>query len=539
MKFLLAFSLLLSTAALRAESNAFKLAKGVDVYFSVLRNLDMGYVDTLYFDKLIRVSIEEMLNSLDPYTELISEEKSTDFDFSTTGQYGGVGMLISSRNQGGTEIMEVYEGTPAHKAQLSPGDKILAIDNLLISDTKVDEVSKALKGKIGSSLQLKVLKYNNLDTITLSITREKIHLPAVPYFAILPNTNIGYIAFSTFTKDCSEEVKKALVELKKQGAAGIVLDLRNNTGGLLEEAVKIVNFFVDKGQTVVSIKGRVGGETRYTTKNAPIDTRIPLTVLINRQSASAAEIVAGALQDIDRAVIVGQKSYGKGLVQSVLDLPFNERIKLTTAKYYTPSGRCVQAINYHTSNGSKPQRDTVFREFKTANGRTVYDAGGVTPDTLLQLAAMPSVLQAMYEKGIIFDYANFYRKQHSALPANFSLTDANYQQLIDFVKAQKFTYQSTEEQKVKELEQLLSQKSALPDSIAQQLASLKAFASQKADNVFNLYRTQIQEVIEEEIASRYLLNKGRYQYMLRHDTEVTAAKKILQSPQQYNGFLKK
>jgi carboxyl-terminal processing protease len=514
-----------------AQSSAFSLAKNIDIYFSALKGLDLFYVDTVDFDNLIQTSTDEMLQLLDPYTVRISEDAASDFDFSTTGEYGGVGMLIRQRG-GQVEVAEIYEGAPAQKSGIDVGDKILCIDSINLVAKNVNDVSSSLKGKIGSDVQVKVLKYNTKDTVTVNITRAKIHLPAVPYFGIVPNSQVGYVAFSTFTTHCSNEVKNAVVKLKEMGATSLLLDLRNNTGGLMDEAVNIVELFVPKGQNVVSIKGRVGKETVFKTKRSPVDTHIPLAVLINGMSASSSEIVAGALQDLDRAVIVGQKSYGKGLVQNVIPLPFNQRLKITTARYYTPSGRCVQAINYARKDRSK---DTSHSVFKTAGGRPVYDAGGITPDIALPPRKYSPILQAIMSKDLVHDYANHYRSAHPAQinAADFAFSDADYQDFIAYSKTSGFTYQTVEEQKFSEFEKALDARSdSLLSSFCRNDIKV-ALQKQKQDDIPNA-REEIQPFIEQEIVSRYAYQWGRIQTMLRSDSEVEEVVKLLQDKVLYN-----
>jgi carboxyl-terminal processing protease len=485
------FCITLATTAM-AQSQAFNVGKNIDLYFSTLKGLDLMYVDTIDFDAMVQDAVDEMLHSLDPYTTRISEDAAGDFDFSTTGEYGGVGMMIRQR-KGVVEAAELYAGAPAQKAGINVGDKILQIDTIVMQGKNISDVSNSLKGKLGTPVQVKLLKYNTKDTVILTITRAKVHIPAVPYYGLMPNTKVGYIAFSTFTSNCSNEVKKAIVQLKEMGATSILLDLRNNTGGLMDEAVNIVELFVPKGQNVVSVKGRTGKETYIKTKRSPVDTDIPLAVLINGMSASSSEIVAGALQDLDRAVIIGQKSFGKGLVQTVVPLPFNQRMKITTARYYTPSGRCVQEVKYaHKSR----TRDTTHRIFKTANGRPVYDAGGITPDIALPRIKYSLLLQALMEKDVVYEFANRWYAEHP-LKVNvedFAITDTDYQNFISYSKDLGFTYQTLEEQKFSEFEKTITSRSdtliaTLP--IADIKASLQL---QKQNDLLNA-RSEIQPFI--------------------------------------------
>ncbi|GHT75266.1 peptidase S41 [Bacteroidia bacterium] len=514
------------------------MAKNADIYFSLLKGLDLFYVDTVDFDNLIPTSMDKMLQSLDPYTVRISEDAAGDFDFSTTGEYGGVGMLIRKRGQH-AEIAELYKGFPAQKAGVDVGDRILAIDTINLQKKDITDVSNLLKGKIGSELSIKLLKYSTKDTVTVSVTRQKIHLPAVPYFGIIADTKIGYVYYSTFTTNGSDEVKRAIVKLKEEGATSLILDLRNNTGGLLEEAVEVVNFFVPKGQNVVSIKGRGGKETDFKTKRSPVDVNIPLIVLINNMSASSSEIVAGALQDLDRAVIVGQKSFGKGLVQSVVPLPFNQRLKMTTAKYYTPSGRCVQAINYSHKNKADAKDSVQHRTFKTTNGRPVFDAGGITPDVALPRTKYAVLLQALMEKDIIYDFASRYYVGHPNKidAATFTLSDADYEDFISYSKISNFTYQTVEEQKFADFEKALKARSDTANFVSH-ITNIKTVLQQQKSDDLLTYRAEIQPFIEQEIVSRYDFQWGRIQTSIRYDKEIDEAVKLLKDKELYQSKLK-
>jgi carboxyl-terminal processing protease len=521
---------LLLTAQVSAKSSAFSAGKNIDLYFSALKGLDLFYVDTIDFDGMVQNAVDEMLQSLDPYTVRISEDAASDFDISTTGEYGGVGMIIRQRT-GAVEAVELYEGAPAQKAGIQVGDRILQIDTILMQGKNITDISNSLKGKINTSVMVKLLKYTTKDTINLNITRAKIHIPAVPYYGLMPNTQVGYIAFSTFTSNCSSDVKKALLNLKERGAASVILDLRNNTGGLMDEAVNIVELFVPKGQNVVSMKGRTGKAKYLQTKRMPTDTDIPLAVLVNGMSASSSEIVAGALQDLDRAVIIGQKSFGKGLVQTVLPLPFNQRMKLTTARYYTPSGRCVQAINYANK---RRERDTSHRIFRTANGRPVYDAGGITPDIALPRAKYSILLQSLMEKNVIHDFASQYHAAHSDKidARTFVLTDADYEDFIAYAKTSGFSYQTVEEQRFSEFEKTLSARkdSLFPKNLLTDIKNV--LQTQKSDEL-RLLRAEIQPYVEQEIVSRYAYQWGRIENSLRSDKELEAALKLLQDKEKY------
>ena len=537
--FVVAFFLLSTTFGF-AQSAMFRLAKNIDVYFSILQELDLYYVDTVDHERIIRASIDNMLQSLDPYTVFISESEVSDFDFSTTGQYGGIGALIRMRGNV-VEFVESYKGFPADKVGLRPGDLVLSVDNVHVDNKNVSDVSASLKGKIGSPLDMTVVKFTTKDTVKLTLSRAQIQLPSVPYYGLLPKSKVGYICFSSFTKDCSNEVKSAVEQLKKQGAQSLILDLRSNTGGLLDEAVKIVNLFVPRGQEVVSVKGRVGGEMKYKTDRAALDTEIPLVVLINSLSASSSEIVAGALQDLDRAVIAGQRSYGKGLVQSVRALPYNEKFKLTTAKYYIPSGRCVQAIDYTHRNpdgsvGKIP--DSLVRKFTTRAWRTVYDGGGIIPDEKFAPQAAPQILMTLYAQNLFFDFANnYYAKRPAVAPiAEFGLLDADFQDFVKFAKEADFTYETVSSKALQDLVKTLK-KEKYYDDLKFELNDLSAKLTPNIPQDFERFKKEISELLEEEIASRYYYQHGRLEVSTRHDTEVQRAAEILQNSALYKSFL--
>jgi len=533
---------LLSTIFCFAQSAAFRLAKNIDVYFSILQELDLYYVDTVDYERIIRASIDNMLQSLDPYTVFIPESEVSDFDFSTTGQYGGIGALIRKRG-GAIEIAEPYKGFPADRAGLRSGDLVLSVDGVHVDSKNVSDVSASLKGKIGSSLRMTVIKFATKDTVELMLSRAQIQLPSVPYYGLLPKSRVGYICFSSFTKDCSNEVKSAVEQLKKQGAQNLILDLRSNTGGLLDEAVKIVNLFVPRGQEVVSVSGRVGGEIKYKTDRTALDTEIPLAVLTNSLSASSSEIVAGALQDLDRAVIVGQRSYGKGLVQSVRSLPYNEKFKLTTAKYYIPSGRCVQAIDYTHRNpdgsvGKIP--DSLVRKFTTRAGRTMYDGGGIIPDERLTPQATPQILAMLYAQNLFFDFANLYHVKHPTVApiADFGLLEADFQDFVKFAKEADFTYETVSSKALQDLIKTLKKEKCY-DDLKSELDDLSVKLTPNIPRDFERFKKEILELLEEEIVSRYYYQHGRLEVGTRHDTEIKHAAEILQDKARYKSFLQK
>ncbi|MGL4908934.1 MAG: S41 family peptidase [Bacteroidales bacterium] len=520
-----------------AESHNFKTAKSLELFFSVLRELDMHYVDTIDSEKLVHTALEKMLASLDPYTVIIPHSESSDFDLATTGKYGGVGAVIQTRNDE-IRVVEVYEGFPADIAGLRPGNKILFVDSIKVNKLSVDKVSDVLKGKIGSNLDIQFVDNQN-DTIKKTLTRANVYLPSVPFYGRIDK--VGYIYFSSFTQDCSQDVKMAILDLKKQGVEGIILDLRNNTGGLLNEAVKVVNFFIPKGQNFLSVKGKVGGEVRYKTTTTAIDIEIPLVILINQHSASSSEILAGAFQDLDRAIILGQRSFGKGLVQTVRPLAFNEQFKLTTAKYYTPSGRCVQALDYkHKNDKGVASRtvDSLAKKFTTRAGRTVLDAGGIIPDIVITPEKTPHVLQKLYSEYLFFDFATYYHTNNinTIFNAKKFLQDFDFQEFIRFVKQINFTYETTSSAVIQELIKTF-QKEKYYEMAQKQIDSLQILVKPNIDEDLMRFKPEILKILAEEIAGRYGYQKAKIEVLVQQDKEVRQAIDILNNPKKYKELL--
>ena len=438
------------------DKKNFDIAKNLEIFNALMKELNMFYVDTINSEKVITKGINSMLGSLDPYTNYIPESEKEDFRFMTTGEYGGIGSLIVYRDSD-TYISEPYEGMPAQIAGLKPGDKIIKIDGTPTHGLKSDKVSEMLKGTANTVVIVTVERPDVKEPITKEITRKKIQMNAVPYYGIVGDKT-GYIYLSNFTDKAAGEVKDALLDLKKnQQIESLVLDLRGNPGGILEEAVQIVNYFVPKGKEVLSTRGKIKQWDRtYKTTQEPIDTEIPLVVLVNSGSASASEIVSGALQDLDRAVIVGERTYGKGLVQSTRTLPYNGTLKVTTAKYYIPSGRLIQAIDYSHRNpdgsvGRIP--DSLTTAFKTANGRIVRDGGGIKPDIEVEKENPANICFYLVNDLIIFDYANRYAAKHPTIApiGEFKLTDEDYNDFKEFVKSKDFKYDRQSDKVLNEL----------------------------------------------------------------------------------------
>lgn len=527
-------SMAILTLFLSLKPVDFKTSKSLDIFFSFFRELSMFYVDDIDPEKTIYTGIDAILQSLDPYNDFIPEENKDVLEFQTTGEYGGMGALIRQGPQS-TIIAEVYENSPAHKGGLMSGDEIIQINGVLTKGLPVDKVSEMLKGPTKTSLNLRVKRYGVRDTLTFQFNRDKIHIPSVPYYGMLENQT-GYIRLSNFTNNCSKEVRKAVKELKKNGAESLILDLRGNPGGLLYEAVKIVNLFVDKGQLVVYTKGKVKEyDQEYKTTSAPLDTEIPLVVIVDRISASASEIVAGALQDLDRAVIVGERTFGKGVVQVARPLSHKAQLKITASKYYIPSGRCIQAIDYAKRNEEGKISfipDSLISEFKTRNGRAVFDGGGVTPDMDEKLEPYSRLSASLYAQNIIFDFATRYHHNHKSInrPNNFELTSKDFDDFKAYLDTISFKYESQTSAlhkqliKVAQAENYYASNEALFDS-------LQLVIDKDPFGEIDRYEKEITKLIGEEIVNRYYFQKGSVEYNVRRDEVVNRCIEILGSPE--------
>jgi carboxyl-terminal processing protease len=540
-KVVLIATFLFSTLNGFSQSHNFEVVKGLELMDLIYQNLDMHFVDEPKPGKLSKVAIDAMLKELDPYTVYYHEANMEDYRMMTTGQYGGVGALI--RKMGDYIcVSEPYEGNPAQKSGLKAGDKILEIDGKNMVKKPSEEVSQALKGPKGTTIQVKVLR-NEKDQLVIPITRDEIKIPDVPYAEIIGN-GIGYIKLNSFTQTASEEVKKAFLDLKAKGMNQLVFDLRDNGGGLLIEAVKIVNFFVPKDKIVVTTKGRIKEENQvYKTQVEPLDTEIPIVVLIDEGSASASEIVSGSLQDLDRAVIVGQTSFGKGLVQRTFDLKYGSKIKLTIAKYYTPSGRCVQKLEYYDKDeDERPKEipDSLIRKFKTVNGREVIDGRGIEPDVKVKEREFSRLTAMLVAKNFIFNYATDYYKTHTTIaPAGtFKLSDTDYNQFKDLVIKDTFDYSTASEEVLKKMRKTAESEGYFEDSKAEYEALFKKVTPSKQRDL-EKFNAEIKELIENEIVSRYYFQKGRAEHAFRDDVFVDKAKEILLNKTTYNTILKK
>ncbi|HCX99349.1 MAG TPA: peptidase S41 [Bacteroidales bacterium] len=522
------------------KSIDFKTSKSLDIFFSFFRELSIFYVDDIDPEKLIYTGIDAMLKSLDPYNDFIPEENKETLEFQTTGEYGGMGALIRH----GVEfavIAEVYEGSPAHKAGLMAGDEIRRIDGITTKGLTVDKVSNKLKGASNTMLSLVVKRYGVKDSLEFNFNREKIHIPSVPYYGMV-NDDLGYIRLSNFTINCESEVKDALKSLKKQKAKGLILDLRSNPGGLLYEAVKVVNLFVEKNQLVVYTKGQIKEfDQEYSTPSKPFDTEIPLVVIVDRISASASEIVAGALQDLDRAVIIGERTFGKGLVQATRPLPHNAQLKITTAKYYIPSGRCIQAVDFAKRDEegrihSIP--DSLINEFKTKSGRLMYDGGGITPDIEQTVTFYSRLSASLYAQNMLFNYATKFRHTHSEIApaAMFELTENDFADFLSYLDSVGFEYESQTSALLKELKKTATSENYYTPNQSL-FDSLEMTIDKKGYTEFELYKEEIAKLIEEEIVGRYYLQKGKAKYNLNKDEVIEKCIEVLSSPSLTNQIL--
>lgn len=519
----------------------FDINKNIDIFNSVLRELDMFYVDSVEVNNLVQNSIRNMLTRLDPYTEYYAEENMEDLQFMTTGEYAGIGAIISYNN-GQVVINEPYEGLPADKAGLKAGDAILEIDGKDMRKSTVKEVSDKLKGTPGTSLELTIRRPGEKKDRKLKIVREKIEVDPITYSGVTDD-KIGYLHFGSFTTRSADRVKKTVQDLKVKGATSLIMDLRGNGGGILDEAVDVVNLFVPKGEEIVSTKGKVKQWDRtYLTRNQPLDEIIPIVVLIDTGSASASEIVAGGLQDLDRAVIVGNRSFGKGLVQTPRDLPYGGNIKITTSKYYIPSGRCIQALDYSHRNpdGSVARvPDSLTNVFKTRNGREVRDGGGITPDITIPQPTGGTIAYYLMADNVIFDYVTEWAQQHKEIapPHRFRLPESDYEAFKEFVKKRDFEYDQLSERSLQQLKAMMEFEGYM-DVAKEEFAALEAKLHANLDRDLELFKEDITSMIESEIVQRFYYKKGVLLHQLSDDKVYDKAVEILRNPEMYRSILR-
>lgn len=526
--FLIALLLPLGLFAQEKQNN-FEIAKSLDIYNSLLRELNLNYVDEINPGELNENAIKAMLEGLDPYTVFIPESDIENAKFMTTGEYGGIGAIIQYDGEF-TRISDPYEGWPAQKAGIIAGDAILEVNGVDCKKKNTQEVSNLLKGQPGTEVTLKLKRYGQEQPLEIKLKREKVKIDNIPYYKVFDN-GIAYLSLSGFTRDAAKEVKEKFVEMKKGNELkGFVIDLRGNGGGLMNEAVDIVNLFIPKGKPVVSMKGKAAtANSMHPTTNEPVDLEIPLAILVDGSSASASEIVAGAIQDYDRGVIIGQRTFGKGLVQNILPLSYNTQMKVTVAHYYIPSGRCIQEIDYsHKKDTAQMKKDTLGKAFKTMGGRTVYEGHGITPDVKVSRDPYATVTAYLFGKNYIFDYANkFYSEHKSIAPAErFQIDEATYQDFMKFVKDKKFSYTTESEKAIEKLKKTAKEEGYL-DKIKPQIDLLEKNLAAEKDNDLLNNRKDIEELLRSEIVGRYYYQKGRIVASLNDDPDLKRAFEIL------------
>ena len=521
------------------KTSDFEIYKNLELFELVYKTVDVNYVDQSNPGHLMKVAIDAMLKELDPYTVYIPESLIEDYKLMTTGQYGGIGALIQQQGDK-VVVTQPHEGYPAQKAGLFAGDQFIEIDGKNVESLSSSEVSDKLKGKPGSELNVKVKR--NGELIDKKLTREEVKLSPVPYSGMVTD-DVGYIALNSFTRTAASDVLAAFQKLKKEkGMTKLIFDLRNNGGGLLIEAVKIVNMFVPKGTVIVSMKGRENrNDVTYSASLKPEDLNIPITVLVNGNSASASEIVSGGLQDLDRAVIVGQTSFGKGLVQRPLDLEYNAKIKVTIAKYYTPSGRCIQKLDYSNKNdGEKAEEvsDSLLNKFKTANGRDVIDGRGIEPEVVIEEQKYSRLTANLVVENIIFNYATKFRIDNESIPpaGEFKLTDAQYQDFVNYAMQQEFEYSTASGEMMAKLKKVADEENYYSDAEAEYQELFEKFKPSKARDL-EKFKDEIRLVLEDEIVGRYYYQTGKIEHGLIEDPFILEAVKILNDPARYKSIL--
>ena len=520
--------------------NYFEISKNLDIFTTLYKELNIFYVDETNAGDLMKKGIDEMLKSLDPYTTYIPESEMEDFKFQTTGQYGGIGAMITKVDDY-VVISEPYENFPAQKAGLMAGDKILEINGVSAKGKTTEEVSKALKGQPNTSVTVLVDRPYLETPFEVSFDREKISIPSVTYSEFIQE-GIAYIRLRSFTRNCANDLKSAIIELKKeQKLKGLILDLRSNPGGLLNESVDIVNLFVEKGEEVVSTKGRIKSRSKsYFANRKPLDIKVPLVALINSSSASASEIVSGAIQDLDRGVVIGQRSYGKGLVQQTRKLSYNAQLKLTIAKYYIPSGRCIQALDYSGRNedgsvGKVP--DSLMTSFFTKNGRVVKDGGGILPDIVIEPDKYGMIISSLLKERLFFDYSTQYRFAHDSISSNFVFSNEDFKNFKTYLADKEYSYKTETETVLEKLKKKAEAEEYF-SKLSEDYDVLFAKMQENKNDDLQKHKNSIKEILTAEILSRYYYQKGRIKAGLNFDVEVEKAIEILKDRQQYNEILK-
>ncbi len=534
-------ALVLSVGFTTLGNRDMELVKNLDIYYTLFRELNMFYVDETDPEELVTTSINSMLSSLDPYTTYIPESDMENFNFQTTGEYGGIGALIRTTGDY-TLIADPYKNFPADIAGLRSGDKILTINGKSIKNLEISKVSDRLKGKPGTEIVLDIKRYGEPETLEFTLMRQKISIPNIPYYGMM-NEHTGYIRLTNFTTGAAKEVENAIKNLKKNSKPeSLILDLRSNPGGLLIEAVKITNLFVGKGELIVSTKGKMKQwDSEYITPNAALDAELPLVVLVNRGSASASEIVAGALQDLDRAVIIGQRTFGKGLVQTSRPLKYNAQLKVTTAKYYIPSGRCIQALDYSNRNkdgsvGHIP--DSLISEYQTRNGRLVYDGGGIVPDFKVIPETLAAITIQLYAQNMFFDFATQYRNEHEEIekPEIFSLNDEEFDSFKTFVEENDFDFKTSSEKAYESLVKM-AKREKYYELASDEFEGLEQKLTHNNLKDLSTFDKEIRQLLSEEIVNRYYYQAGRLLAQIQDDIQLDKALKVLESKGQIEQVL--
>ncbi len=527
---ILSFSIV-SIFALNFTQDYFEISKNLDVFNTLYRELNLSYVDETKPGQLMKTGIDAMLSSLDPYTNYYTENDIEDYRYMTTGEYGGIGALIQDIDKKIT-VTEPYMGFAAYKAGLRAGDEIIAVNGMSVVGKKTEDITTMLKGQAGTPISLKIIRFGQTTPTEISLKREEIKVKSVPYYSML-NDETGYIKLTSFTENCSNDVKDALLKLKEKNCKSLILDLRSNPGGLLQEAVNIVNLFIDKNNEVVSTKGKVKEwNKQYFSVYSPVDTQTPLVVLVDNNSASASEIVSGALQDLDRAVILGQRSYGKGLVQQTRDLTYNAKLKVTVAKYYIPSGRCIQALDYtHKDTEGRVEKvpDSLITAFKTKNGRVIYDGAGILPDIKTESTKYSHILTTLLNKNHIFSYVNNYlisHPQYQASASTCAFSDEDYKDFMSYLKGKDYSYKTPSDFALEDLKLNATNEKYFESIKSEFDAMANKMADNKKDDLVR-FKSEIKQVIEEEIVSRFEFQKGRIEFSLKYDQDVAQAKKLL------------
>lgn len=530
----------LAMVAFKGDNRNFLISKHLDIFHAVFRELDMLYVDTIDVGEVIDEAIYSITKKLDPYTIYYPEEEDEDLKMMITGKYAGVGAIIRyHKGHDRVVIVEPYEGMPAMESGLRAGDILLSIDGDDLKGWSVDKVSERLRGEPGTTLLVRSKRQGIPDSIRETrITRANIALPSVPYYTLLSDST-GYVILNSFTDNCSRDIRLALVDLKNRGARQFIIDLRSNGGGSLAEAVDITGLFVPKGTIIVTTKGKIPQAAQtFKTSKEPLDTEIPLAILVDGQSASSSEIVAGAIQDLDRGIVIGQRTYGKGLVQTVRDLPFNASLKVTTSKYYTPSGRCVQKIDYSHKADSTKGIIAPKEKYYTRNGRPVEAAGGITPDVEIKPERLPNLLYYLANDDVLFDFVTEYTRVHRSIPPveAFSISDSLYQAFKEYVKASTFTYDRQSEKALAALKEIAEFEGYLKDA-STELAALEQKLSHNIDRDFENFKTEICELLADEIVTRYYYQKGAIIQALKSDSTIARACTLLNDTKKYNEIL--